>query len=240
MNTQSSYKITYLTFAANLMIVIQHASLIGIMDCNSVESWIMDFFRLMANPMMSYFFFISAYLFFRGITKAQDIWKRILRRVHTLLIPYLIWNLLGGIMHIIGGDYQSFNIFDFLKNTFLLINGQVCGDAPLWYIFRLMTFFVVSPLIYIIIKNKKYVTSLILLLGVLSANYIFKVGYYEYSRFLPIFIAGSFIGLNFSDEFEKFAAGGTLKLPQLLFLTALYAMGTIVIIKSKISILTLL
>ncbi len=208
MNKQSSYKITYLTFTANLLIVIQHASLIGIMNCNRVESWIMDFFRLMATPMMSYFFFISAYLFFRGITKAGDIWKRILRRVHTLLIPYLIWNLFGGIMHIIGGDYQSFNIFVFTRNTFLLINGQVCGDGPLWYIFRLMTFFVVSPLVYIIIKNKKYVPAVALLFGALAANYIFKVGYYEYSYFLPMFICGSFVGLNFSDEFEKFAAGG--------------------------------
>lgn len=40
------------------------------------------------------FFCISGYLFARNIHSVKDIWPKLQKRTRTLLLPYLLWNLI--------------------------------------------------------------------------------------------------------------------------------------------------
>ena len=40
------------------------------------------------------FFLLSGFLFFNGILSAQDCFLKMKKRVHSLLVPYLIWNVI--------------------------------------------------------------------------------------------------------------------------------------------------
>lgn len=118
----------------------------------------------LANP---FFFFISGLLFFhcRQFTRKVYI-NKIRHRLQSLLIPYILWNLLFLLIIAIGSSLRpgwtaiidkplsNFTIKDYLLifwDTSLI--GQKGGlatpiDIPLWFIRNLIVLSLVSPLIY--------------------------------------------------------------------------------------------
>mgnify|MGYP000854330025 FL=1 len=118
----------------------------------------------LANP---FFFFISGLLFFhcRQFTRKVYI-NKIRHRLQSLLIPYILWNLLflliiaigsflrPGWTAIIDKPLSNFTIKDYLLifwDTSLI--GQKGGlatpiDIPLWFVRNLMVLSLVSPFIY--------------------------------------------------------------------------------------------
>lgn len=93
MDIGASYKITWAMFFCNLAILLHHANLKNYFngDGNSIIIYVMDFFSVIAIPAMTWFFFISGYLFFRQFEMNQLLrkWKS---RFKSLVIPYLLWN----------------------------------------------------------------------------------------------------------------------------------------------------
>ena len=110
------------------------------------------------------FFFISGYLFF--ISK-KTYWQKIETRVHTLLVPYLLWNsmllilyfatyFIGYPQEINGRNIADYQLFDYIrlfwdrgtydKGNFVPL---LC---PLWYIRNLLIMSILSPIIFILIK----------------------------------------------------------------------------------------
>lgn len=67
MNQQASRKIALATFLANIVIFLHHANLKNYFAdrITEISCSIMDFFSMLSIPAMTWFFFISAYLFFR-------------------------------------------------------------------------------------------------------------------------------------------------------------------------------
>jgi len=65
-----------------------------------------------------------------------------------------------------------------------------------------MTFVLLAPIIYWIIKNKYRFA--ICFIALMVINICFKVDYFSFSYFLPLYILGGFLGLNYSDTSEKF------------------------------------
>lgn len=118
----------------------------------------------LANP---FFFFISGLLFFhcRQFTRKVYI-NKIRHRLQSLLIPYILWNLLFLLIIAIGSSLRpgwtaiidkplsNFTIKDYLLifwDTSLI--GQKGGlatpiDIPLWFVRNLMVLSLASPLIY--------------------------------------------------------------------------------------------
>ena len=118
----------------------------------------------LANP---FFFFISGLLFFhcRQFTRKVYI-NKIRHRLQSLLIPYILWNLLFLLIIAIGSSLRpgwtaiidkplsNFTIKDYLLifwDTSLI--GQKGGlatpiDIPLWFVRNLMVLSLVSPFIY--------------------------------------------------------------------------------------------
>ena len=120
-----------------------------------------------ANP---FFFFISGYLFFKTGQFSLDIYiKKLIRRMQSLLVPYILWNLLYLLLAIIIGLFTSripiLNIaFDDMTFTdglkafwnISLIKGGSHIAAPIavqfWFLRDLMVAMVCSPIIYFLVK----------------------------------------------------------------------------------------
>lgn len=209
MEKSVSYKISYVTFISNIMILLQHSGLTGYFspEKQDISIYIMDFFYNIAISVMGLFFFITAYLFFRKVETVKGVLEKCRSRIYTLVIPYMIWNTVGGFFHFLGGDYDKYTIGQIFRYTYLFYNGEGCGDLPLWYIFRILSFMIFSPVIFkILYKMRKELFILIELL-LIALNIIFEAGYYSFSFFLPIYLMGSYVGLNYVAVFEKFLSG---------------------------------
>ena len=117
------------------------------------------------------FFIISGYFFFYNVKEFNnDVYvEKLKKRVLTLLIPYLLWNLLPVFM-IVGGNLFSVffkgKSFDALYSFFYDLwnegiwhiwwdktSGTMPFDSPLWYVRDLMIVVCLSPVIYWFIKR---------------------------------------------------------------------------------------
>lgn len=88
---------------------------------------------------MPAFFVMSGYLFFANVTKWNTLtyWHKIKRRIKSLLIPYIIWNLLMAVkMH-------TYNLSIFWKPA----------NMPLWFLRDLIIVSLLTPIIYIGVKK---------------------------------------------------------------------------------------
>lgn len=118
------------------------------------------------------FFVISGYLYFLGLdgdltwTWTFGKWKK---RVKSLLVPYLFWNLFVILAIIVKSNL--FSLFGFAEDELMeyvrqmdvkdwLLTGP--ADFPLWYLRDLIVMVIISPLIYYLIKYFKLTTVILL------------------------------------------------------------------------------
>ena len=85
------------------------------------------------------FFVMSGYLFFANVEKftKEVYWQKLRRRIKTLLIPYIIWNLL-----------MVAKLRDISLDTFL-----TPANMPLWFLRDLMIVSLATPIIYIGVRK---------------------------------------------------------------------------------------
>lgn len=121
-----------------------------------------------ANVAVPTFFMISGYYFFKGGALNREAYAGKLRkRCSTLLVPYMLWNLVP-MINIVAGNVYSI-IFrgkstEVLQEYFTglwnggvwrvwwnITSGTMPYDSPLWYVRDLMVMCLVSPLIYVFI-----------------------------------------------------------------------------------------
>lgn len=148
-------------------------------------NWIINFFgTTLVGLGVPLFFMIAGYFFFYGKDFNTEVYKKKLKaRVHTLLIPYLLWNTLAILMIAIrflpifsnilpGMDKIQLNLtlsgvlhtyFDNFHNEGIFVYPEASIkttimpiDAPLWFVRDLMAAVVLSPLLYWLIKKLKF------------------------------------------------------------------------------------
>lgn len=126
------------------------------------------------------FFFISGFLFFYRKEFCCEIYKSsVIKRIKTLLIPYIVWNFIALLWKMkrflpgISTFYQPAEIHFSLTrifNTFfcnteingIIVNQTILGispsaypiNGPLWYVRELMLMVIVSPVIFKLIDKK--------------------------------------------------------------------------------------
>ena len=85
------------------------------------------------------FFVMSGYLFFANVEKftKEVYWQKIRRRIKTLLIPYIIWNLL-----------MAVKLREISLDTFI-----APANMPLWFLRDLMVVSLLTPILYIGVKR---------------------------------------------------------------------------------------
>lgn len=128
-----------------------------------VEALLGNAYGIVAVPM---FLAISGYLFFpsKEVRFGKELYiTKLKRRAKSLLIPYLLWNLIAYICYAIG---EGFNTLDFIKSFWVIDipgrSGSSPIDGPLWYVRNLMLIMIASPIIYYFIKHKIIVLLLIM------------------------------------------------------------------------------
>lgn len=129
------------------------------------------------------FFFISGMLFFRNgpnLTK-HDYIEKLKRRYHTLIIPYLLWNVIGLLFLLLKKSpvtsafpqYDDFALtpWNILKGFFAQPHVDHPYDFPLWFIRNLIIIVLVSPLLGIILKLCKALSPLLFLALLFVVDY---------------------------------------------------------------------
>ena len=122
------------------------------------------------------FYILSGFLFFFKISEfnKECYITKIQKRVHSLLIPYLFWNLCAALVFMLGQilvpnvfSGNSINISDYSWLEWLQMFWNNAGtgypvSSQLWFLRDLMIVVVTSPLIYLFVKYTKIVGVLLL------------------------------------------------------------------------------
>ena len=168
MNKLDSKSISILRFPLCVGVVCIHSSLPGGGELQHIMG------GEIGHISVPLFLLISGFLFFRegdGIL-AKDIWlSKMRKRVCSLVMPYLLWNLIAYAIYAVR---FGFSVPDFLHSFWVIdIPGRTGSspiDGPLWYVRNLMIMVVLSPLISMMLKYTKWY-----LLGFMSLLWVLQI-----------------------------------------------------------------
>ena len=140
-----SDKIKIASFICTIMVIFRHSrnlQAFGISD-ESYCTYIEGIFSKMTELAVPYFFLVSGFFFFsQSYYRPASYKSMISKKIRTLLIPYLIWNLIGFAVFAVAGqtDFE-----DWWYAYIIKILGSA-WDGPLWYVRDLMTMMLLIPL----------------------------------------------------------------------------------------------
>lgn len=159
------------------------------------------------------FFIIFGYLFFINIDQFTKsvYYEKLHRRLHSLLIPYLVWNTIVFLLYYLGSmtiapmpsgkAATSFTFSDFIWSFWNI--GHVYGDAsftglvldiPLWYVRDLLVISLFSPLLYILLRKTK--GFVLFVFALLWAGELIPDFYAPSDQALCFFSLGAYAGMR--------------------------------------------
>lgn len=186
LNAHSSQTIDFMRFPLIVGIVMIHSHIES--DSLPAATFFIDLFHIgFCRPCVPLFFIISGFLFFRNGTSDRTTYiSQLRKRVPTVLVPYLLWNILALIWYVmvsrgaIAAKIPTDNIFKFLQYVFWDQLGAPCPfyyeppttpvDYPLWYLRDLIVMSIISPLFYVLLKGRKGIQILGALLVCFAAG----------------------------------------------------------------------
>lgn len=137
--------IASIRFPMALLVVLIHCTL------NTEQPFLKAFMNgggKLATIAVPIFFFLSGYLFQEGNSNLEIYKKKIRKRVGSVLVPYIVFNIFAITVHYIKFPCDI-NVGNFLYR--LIVEPQ---DFPLWYLQNLMVLFLLTPLI--MLPRKKW------------------------------------------------------------------------------------
>lgn len=170
MITTSSYikdKVYLLNWIMTIMVVMIHANPIGYYGLDEESFPLIKIVSRIAEIAVPMFFFISAFLFYRDCD-SNSIKSKIKRRIHSLVIPYLLWNTIFVSIFFVLLNIPFFNGYFNMGSSALdtpykiidaIINSRL---TPLWFVQFLIFFTFLSPIILLSLK-RKYIEYIIIL-----------------------------------------------------------------------------
>lgn len=145
------------------------------------------------------FFAMSGYLFFKDSDRTVDLayfvkkWKR---RISSLLIPFLLWNTIYYIIYVIIGKAGT--------DANSIFNGVVFNryNPVFWYLRELLVLTVLTPIIYILLKNKNAALSVLCLSFILAVFYDLLPYHIVNEDALFYYMTGAFASLHLKYSVE--------------------------------------
>ena len=145
-------------FVCSIMVVGIHSYNIDSASINSIASYVEGFFChglfIAAVPI---FFYLSGYLFFRNIDTVTAVLSKMKTRIKSVLMPFLAWSTIYFLFFLAAS--RAFGIE--LTNSIVLTPFNVIKaivfyqySYPLWYMYQLTMFLLLTPIIHIIIKKR--------------------------------------------------------------------------------------
>lgn len=176
-------------------------------DWNTYEFLKLLVSQTLVKVAMPVFFIMSGYLFFANVDKWDyaTYKRKMLRRVKTLLIPYLVWNLLMAV------KLKAFS-WSMFWSYWMPAGRQVDwfgqeqlmtapANMPLWFLRDLMVVSLLTPVIYVLIRKLGYWLLAVLTIYYLSGVCAFVPGLSAYAIYF--FSFGAFFsirGMNHSYD----------------------------------------
>lgn len=166
MDKNTSGAFSFLRFPLAVLVIYLHidvvpdATLLSEIDFSTDEGKYLYYLCaysvcLIARCAVPCFFFISGFLFLNNsipLTEQGYLYK-LKRRFFTLLVPYILWNLLAAL-------YLHFIVRQHMSLSYILWNP---ADFPLWFIRNLILLNIATPFFYWILKYGRKWSILILL-----------------------------------------------------------------------------
>ncbi len=164
MNTRLSSTIDWLRLPLILFIILLHSYTAVKIPDDSYFKCIYLFALWLGETGVPGFFIISGFLFFNSKKTYK---QKITTRIHSLLIPYIIWNsiilgmyiftyIIGFPQAINGKNIAYYTWIDYLRAYWdrgVFDNGNFVPIlCPLWYIRNLLILSLISPLIFYLVK----------------------------------------------------------------------------------------
>lgn len=149
------------------------------------------------------FAIISGFLFWSTVRNFDDLKGKYKRRIYSLLFPYALWNLINTLFV----NWQVGKRGVSLLDLNIWRNIIMWDSSPhFWYLFMLMFWTVLSPILYLLYNKKE--GRLVLLL--LSGAYLFYKGdLILHSRFIYILYTwAGMIGFCYPDLLNEFCFEG--------------------------------
>ena len=163
--------LSFLRFPLIVCVVLCHSyissiAFTGASACFMKTSFVLS--KIVARVAVPNFLLISGYLFFRNIEhfSLRLYGEKLQRRLRSVVVPYLFWNAVIILLYFVGQtvvpelfsgnntricDYTS---LEWVK-AFWRVDGTMSPiNPPLWYVRNLLVAFVLSPLIYVLLKNR--------------------------------------------------------------------------------------
>ena len=171
---------------------------------NGTDVWLNDlisYFVVMNGIVcMSFFFLVTGFLLFYKLD-FQNLGTKLKKRVFTLLVPYVIWELLFSLKAVVQGS--GWTASELLKQIFFLRIWPPLG--AFWYLYAVFLLALLSPVLLVLFRRKKL--SVVLLALMILALEVLKK--YAYPRFgylgnivlyLPAYMAGAMFGIHYDGQ----------------------------------------
>lgn len=247
MNRYISDKLTVLSTVLIIMVVYVHSSY-SEAEQYTVAKIIQDYTSRLCGIANCLFFCISGYLFARDITSYKDILIKIKKRVRTLLIPYVLWNIIFVLWYIVLESIPGVNGFcngsgtldKYVSQSIIeSMNDLFVSPAAfqLWFLRDLLIMMIFTPVFWWLSKNIGWLALLIAGISTLVYPWLLyfwvgiflstkKIDIYDYWRptWFVIFCALVFSGYAVCMEvgMKNFSIIGSL-----VDLIGLYAVWTL-------------
>lgn len=230
----NSLKIKHLQSIAILMVLYIHGVYLEANADYCVAQYIQGLFgfsglSFIANPL---FFIISGYLFFLGVERCKECYPKMKKRAKTLLVPYLIWNVIFVLWYVVLALLPG--VSQFVNSDILggLSQGGFWGGLktlfvnpisfPLWFLRDLMIYVLLSPLIYWGLKHLRWALPVVLFVMATVGLFVLPSEIKLWGTFF--FVLGGYVA-QFSS-LEKIAE--TIKMPVVIICLLVYLANAII------------
>jgi len=172
---------------------------------------------------------ITSYLMYRSIKESNQIFSKLRRRVHSIVVPYFLWTFItyifiqfSKLVMSICFDMGAFNINHSLPVWSLkefFVNYVIHPNpGAFWYLQNLI---LILPFTYVIFYLVKPIWSIGLLIPVLISLYGYDLVPYFSSRFLPYYFFGAWMGAHYSSHIPSVPGNKYALLVFAIFLTSI-------------------
>ena len=202
-------RIQLISFVLAVFIIIRHNSSIYNYDAPIALSIYESFKYSITEIAVPLFFIISGFNFFNGFS-IDSYKKKFSRRIKSLLVPYITWNILYCIFCVVT-SLDFFSQFFIGREKFVVTPMNVIlgcvfhnnCNSHFWFVFILMVCVVLNPLVYYVIRKRilglSFLTVLFVLIMILGLKLPSEI-FYRTDAFLYYYI-GAFLGLHNSSFF---------------------------------------
>ena len=206
-----------LYFILSILVIMLHSVGYEFYDLNGIElsnttKVISDFLQYAITRIaMPCFFIFNGMLFHHGINSFKDLGMKLKSRIHTIVIPYFVWNLISIIWNWLVSNLPFLSKNTSVRDEFILtkesfINGLFFFkyNQHNWFLAQIIIFLALSPVVYLLLKKKIVgIVSYLVIVVLYVTNYYLPINLQDHSALY--YFLGALIGSYWYKDFVKFS-----------------------------------